>query len=71
MKSYKVTLTKNWIVSNEFYVTAESFKDVANNLEKKNKRIFNERYREIETTGEYYLVSDMMNNGKTLVYEVM
>jgi hypothetical protein len=71
MKTFEVTITKKWIESELNYVLADSHKDVAQKLEKKNKRVMNDRYRQIEKTGEYYRITEMGKGGKSLIYEVL
>ena len=71
MKNFEVTITKKWIESELNYVLADSHKDVAQKLEKKNKRVMNNRYRQIEKTGEYYRITEMGKGGKSLIYEVL
>jgi hypothetical protein len=71
MKTFEVTITKKWIESELNYVLADSHKEVAQKLEKKNKRVMNDRYRQIEKTGEYYRISEMGKGGKSLIYEVL
>ena len=46
-------------------------KEVVKKLEKKNKRVMNDRYRQIEKTGEYYRITEMGKGGKSLIYEVL
>jgi len=68
---FEVTITKNWIETKLDYQTAESHKAVAERLDKKNKRITNDRFREIETTGEYYRITEVGKGGKALIFEVI
>lgn len=44
--------------------------DIANSLELPSNRIYNARYREIERTGEYYMIQEICKNGKTFVFEI-
>jgi hypothetical protein len=71
MKTFEVTITKKWIELELNYVLANSHKEVAEKLEKKNKRVMNDRYRQIEKTGEYYRITEMGKGGKSLIYEVL
>ena len=71
MRTFEVTHTKKWIESGLHFVLADSHKDVAKKLEKKNKRVMNDRYRQIETTGEYYRITEMRKSGKSLIYEII
>lgn len=71
MRTFEVTITKNWIESDLNYVLANSHKEVADKLEKKNKRIMNDRYREIEKTGEYYRITEIGKGGKSFIFEIV
>jgi hypothetical protein len=71
MKTFEVSITKKWKESELNYILADSHKDVAKKLEKKNKRVTNDRYRQIEKTGEYYRITEMGKGGKSLIYEVI
>ena len=44
---------------------------ITEKLEKKNKRVMNDRYRQIEKTGEYYRITAMGKGGKSFIFEVL
>jgi hypothetical protein len=67
---FSVTITDKWIPKQLNYVTAVNHREVAEQLEYKSKRITNERYREIETTGKYYLITEQCKSGKTFAFEI-
>ena len=69
-KSFEITLTKNWIESEPYYVVEESHLAVASKLEHKNKRITNARFREIEKTGTYYRITELGKGGKSFIFEI-
>jgi transcription elongation factor GreA-like protein len=70
--AYKITESNNWKHSEDIYINAISHIDAINKCTTKNiKRIFNKRYREIETIGNYFYVEDICKNGKTLIFEVI
>lgn len=70
MRTFKVTHTKNWIENQLDFVLANSHKEVAAKLELKNKRVYNERYNQIEKTGEYYRITEIPR-GKSFIFEVI
>lgn len=70
MKFYEVTITKNWIEKKLGYIHANSHKEAAEKLEKKNKRIYNDRFRQIEQTGEYYRITSVPGN-VAFIFEVI
>lgn len=70
MRTFEVTHTNKWIESEPKYVLDNSHKEVAIKLEKKSKRITNEKYRQIEITGEYYRITEICKGGKSLIYEI-
>lgn len=71
MRTFEVTHTKKWIETQLDYIVANSHKEVADNLEKKNKRILNPRFREIEKTGEYYRITEVCKGGKSFIFEII
>jgi len=70
MRTFEVTLTKKWLESDPNYFLADSHKEVAKKLERGNNRVMNDRFRQIEKTGEYYRVTEMCKCGKSLIYEI-
>jgi len=71
MRFFAVSYTKNWKETQMNYVSANSHKEVANGLEKANKRVLNGRFREIETTGEYYRITEQCKGGKAFIFEII
>jgi len=72
MNAYKITKSVNWHYGEDIYTNANSHKEALSNVSKlETKRIFNPRFREIEQTGSYFFVEDMMKNGKTLIFEII
>lgn len=71
MKTYEIILTVNWVESEAYYIQANSHKELSETLPNKNKRIFNERFREIERTGSYYRISETSKNGKCFIFELL
>jgi CelD/BcsL family acetyltransferase involved in cellulose biosynthesis len=70
--AYKITECNNWKHSEDTYIDAENHSEAIKKHTIKNvKRIFNKRYREIETTGNYFYVEDVSKNGKCLIFEVI
>ena len=67
---FSVTITDKWIPTQLNYISAINHRKVAEQLEHKSKRITNERYREIETTGKYYLITEQCKSGKTFAFEI-
>ena len=67
---FSVTITDKWIPTQLNYISAINHRKVAEQLEHKSKRITNERYREIETTGKYYSITEQCKNGKTFIFEI-
>jgi hypothetical protein len=70
MTTFEVTLTENWIETKLDYQLAKSHKEVAEGLPLKSKRIYNPRFREIETTGSYYRITEAHKGGKSFIFEV-
>ena len=68
---FEVTHTKKWIETKLDYQKAGSHKEVAEILSKKSIRVMNERFREIETTGEYYRITEVCKGGKTIIFEII
>jgi hypothetical protein len=68
---FGVTLTNNWRETNGEYYEGLSHKDVAEKLPLKSKRITNDRYREIETTGKYYRITENKFGGKSFIFEII
>jgi hypothetical protein len=70
--AYKITESNNWKHSEDVYIGAENHESAIKKATTKNvKRVFNKRYREIETTGNYFYVEDVSKNGKCLIFEVI
>ena len=70
MRTFEVTITDNWIEKQLDYIQAETHKQVADQLPLKNKRVYNERFREIETTGKYYRISHVGKGGQAMIFEI-
>jgi hypothetical protein len=68
---FGVTLTDNWRETNGEYYEGLNHKDVASKLPLKSKRVTNDRYREIETTGKYYRITENIFGGKSFIFEVI
>ena len=71
MRHFKVTEWHNWKFFIVGYFKGDNHKEVANLLAQSNKRIYNERYREIETTGDYYQIEDVQKGGKIFIFEII
>lgn len=72
MRFFEVTHTKNWIETQLAYVTAETHKKASDTLEKKCKRVFCDRFMEIERCGEYYRITEIGNKGgKAFIFEII
>lgn len=67
---FEVTITDKWIETTLYFLWGNNHEDVAKQLELKNKRVFNSRYREIEKTGKYYMVREAIKGGKCFVFEI-
>ena len=67
---FAVTYTKNWIEKQMDFVQAENHEAAAKTLPKKSKRVFNDRFREIEKTGEYYRITENKKSGKAFIFEI-
>lgn len=67
---FGVTLTDCWIETNGEYFEGLSHRDIADKLPLKSKRVTNERYREIETTGKYYRITENIFGGKSFIFEI-
>jgi hypothetical protein len=68
---FGVTLTDCWRETNGEYFEGLNHKDISNNLPLKNKRVTNERYREIEKTGKYYRITENKFGGKSFIFEII
>lgn len=64
---YKVTLSDKWIYEEKGFFKAKNHKEAIFKIDPNVKRIFNERFREIETTGRFYIVEEI--NAQTHIYE--
>lgn len=70
--AYKITECDKWKHSEDIYINAENHENAIKKVTAKTvKRVFNKRYREIETTGNYFYVEDISTNGKCLIFEVI
>ncbi len=70
MKTFEVTITKNWVEQILDYRAANNHNEVLELLPLKAHRIKNERFREIEKTGTYYRITDMSKGGKSFIFEI-
>lgn len=71
MRFFEVTHTKNWIETQLDYVSAENHRKVADTLNLKSKRVLNDRFNEIERTGEYYRITEEGKGGKAFIFEII
>jgi hypothetical protein len=69
-KFFEVSITENWIEKMLDYENGKDHKEVAEKLPLNCKRVFNERYREIETTGKYYRITEVGKGGKAMIFEI-
>lgn len=67
---FEVTYTENWIETPLDYQHGANHADVAEKLPLKSHRITNERFREIETTGKYYRITEIGKGGKSFIFEI-
>jgi len=67
---FGVTETLNWREKQHDYRHGASHKDVAESLPLPCKRITNDRFREIETTGHYYRISEARKGGASFIFEI-
>lgn len=67
MTTFEITYVENWIPTSKGFFQAKNHKDAMTQLDNSTKRIYNERFREIEMTGKYYLVKAF--SGATFVFE--
>ncbi len=65
------TFTDNWRETNGEYMEAKNHAEVAAKMALPCKRVTNERYREIETTGRYYRITETGKGGKAFIFEVI
>lgn len=70
MRSFEVTYTENWVEKMLDYEVANTHKEVSERLPLKSKRVLNPRFREIETTGKYYRITECIKGGKAFIFEV-
>lgn len=68
---FEVTITENWIETKLDYWHGVNHKDVAETLPLKSKRVYNERFREIERTGKYYRITEVGNGGMAMIFEII
>ena len=68
---FEVTITQNWIEKQLDYQHGATHLEVSKNMEHKNERILNPRFREIEKTGNYYRITEMCKGGKSFVFEIL
>lgn len=71
MKFFEVTHTEKWIPTQLDYQNGKRHKDIADLLPLKSTRILNERFRKIETTGEYYTITEVGKGGKSFIFEII
>jgi hypothetical protein len=67
---FEVTITDKWRETKLNYEHGENHKEVAARLEFKNKRVLNQRFREIEQTGKYYRITEQVKAGKAFIFEI-
>lgn len=67
MTTFEITYVENWIPVSKGFFQAENHKKAMLQLDNSAKRIYNNRFREIEMTGKYYLVKAFA--GRTFVFE--
>jgi len=68
MITYKITKVKKWMPEELGYFFADNHNQAMSQVNKEARRIYNNRFREIEYTGEYYQVTSFSN--VTFVYEI-
>ena len=70
-KLYKITYQNKWRPEEKGYFNAPNHLSAIMQVDSNVKRITNERFREIETTGEFYYVEQEQKGGKTFIFEVI
>jgi len=68
---FEVTITQNWRETQLDYQHGTNHKEVSEKLPFTSKRITNERFREIERTGVYYRITEMVKGGKSFIFEII
>lgn len=68
---FEVSMTENWIEKIMDYEHGKSHNDVAFKLPLPCKRVYNERYNEIERTGKYYRITEAKKGGKGMIFEIL
>ena len=68
---FKITYQNKWKPEEKGYFHAENHLEAIKQVDSNVKRITNDRFREIETTGEFYCVEEEQKGGKTLIFEVV
>ena len=71
MRHFKVIEFHNWEPFCVGYFKGKNHKEVASQMKQPNKRIYNERYNEIEKTGDYYVIDDLNKNEFPFIYEII
>ena len=70
MKTYEVTITKKWVETQLDFVFTNSHNEAAKMQQEKSKRVYNDRFIEIEKTGEYYRITEFGKGGKSFIFEI-
>ena len=68
---FLLIITDNWIETKLDYAHGKNHAEIASKLEFNSKRVFNPRFREIETTGKYYRITEQVKNGKGMIFEII
>jgi hypothetical protein len=70
MKSFEVAYTENWTETLLDYQIGKNHQEIFDTLCIDGKRIYNERFREIEKTGKYFRITECSKGGKSFIYEI-
>lgn len=72
MRFFKITHVKEWrFVGDPLYAEALKHSDVAASVGLPVKRVLNARFREIEQTGEYFMIEECGKGGACFIFEVI
>lgn len=68
---FSVVLVQGWRETPLYFQNGKDHKEIASKTLCKNKRITNDRFREIETTGNYYRITEQGKGGKSFIFELI